>query len=191
MRSDFKFIQVSFVFTLLYCLITFTYAAPQGGDVLEGDAVIEQNGNQTTITQHSEQTLIQWQSFDVAQSQKVEFIQPNTDSIVINNIVGGQASFINGEITANGQVVLINNQGFVFTSGSFLQADSLTLAAADLSQDDNGNWLIQSTGENAQIINAGVIEVQNGHLILLANQIVNTGDIINHFGDIKIIADQG
>ncbi|NRB80340.1 MAG: filamentous hemagglutinin N-terminal domain-containing protein [Saccharospirillaceae bacterium] len=191
MKNNFKFTRVKVIVVALLSISNLIFATPQGGNVLEGNAVIEQNGELTTITQHSEQTLIQWQSFDVDQAQKVEFIQPNTNSIVINNIVGGQASFINGEITANGQVVLINNQGFVFTSGSFLQADSLTLAAADLSQDDEGNWLIQSTGENAKIINAGVIEVQNGHLILLANQIVNTGDIINHFGDIKIIADQG
>ena len=191
MKSSFKFTRVKVVLITLLSINVIARAAPQGAEVLDGNADIVQNGNKTTITQQSDETVIQWQSFDVEQSEKVEFVQPNTDSVVINNIVGGQASFINGEITANGQVVLINNQGFVFTGGSFLQADSLTLAAADLSQDENGKWLIQSTGENAKIINAGQIEVQNGHLVLLANQVINTGEIINHFGDIKIIADQG
>ncbi|BCD99958.1 filamentous hemagglutinin N-terminal domain-containing protein [Marinicellulosiphila megalodicopiae] len=190
MKRNFNFIRVK-VILLLWLAASLAFAAPEHGEVIEGSANITQNANLTTITQHSDQALIEWQTFDIEQAETVEFVQPDSQSLIINNIVGGDTSYIMGELTANGQVVLINQQGFVFTGGSFIQADSLTIAAADLLKDESGNWLLQSTSDHAQILNAGKIEVQNGHLLLMANQIINTGDMINHFGDITAIADQG
>jgi len=42
-----------------------SFAAPGGGVIVEGNADITQNGLNTTITQHSHEALIQWETFDI------------------------------------------------------------------------------------------------------------------------------
>jgi large exoprotein involved in heme utilization and adhesion len=57
---------------------TASWASPTGGQITAGSGQITQNGNQTTISQQSQNLAIDWQSFNVAPSQGVTFSQPGT-----------------------------------------------------------------------------------------------------------------
>ena len=67
-----------------------------------------------------ERAVINWQQFNVGANQYVQFVQPNSSSVVLNRVTGSNPSSIFGEIKANGQVFLINPNGILFAPGSTL-----------------------------------------------------------------------
>ena len=62
-------------------------AGPEGGEVVGGAGDINHNGSTTTINQATDRMAINWQSFDVAADERVQFIQPSSSSIALNNIL--------------------------------------------------------------------------------------------------------
>ena len=65
----------------------------------------------TTITQSSQRAAINWQSFDVGAQQSVQFNQPSASAVALNRVVGPNPSQIAGHIDANGQIILVNQDG--------------------------------------------------------------------------------
>ncbi|MCP4395627.1 MAG: filamentous hemagglutinin N-terminal domain-containing protein [Alphaproteobacteria bacterium] len=53
-------------------------------------------------------------------TEVVKYIQPNGKSISLNRILGVNGSTIAGRIESNGQVILINPNGLVFTESAVL-----------------------------------------------------------------------
>jgi filamentous hemagglutinin family protein len=84
-------------------------------------------GNTMTVTQKDQDALLNWQTFDVGSHAKVQFVQPNENSVVVNEITASSnPSQIFGQISANGEVFLINPNGIVFGSGSVVDTHGLT-----------------------------------------------------------------
>ena len=54
----------------------------------------------------------------IAANETVNFVEPSATSIVLNRVTGSEQSVINGILTANGRVFLINSNGILFGSGS-------------------------------------------------------------------------
>src|SRR5262245_4499649 len=86
------------------CATQVSFSNPKGGVVVGGNAAISQQGNKVQVNQNSQKAIINWQSFNVAPNEHVNFKQPNSSSIVLNRInpQSGYSS-IRGVITANGQ----------------------------------------------------------------------------------------
>jgi filamentous hemagglutinin family protein len=59
-----------------------------------------------------------WSSFDIGVNAKVSVSQPSASSTLIGRISGGRPSSIDGTLTANGRVVLINPNGIHFGANS-------------------------------------------------------------------------
>ena len=52
-------------------------AGPEGENVIAGDvAPVIRDGNATTIVQHSNDAIIEWDDFDIGVNESVEFVQP-------------------------------------------------------------------------------------------------------------------
>ena len=96
---------------------TAVHAAPLGGQVTAGSAQISQSGATTTITQQTPNASLSWQGFNVAPTETVNFVQPNSSAIAVNRILGNSGSQIFGHLNANGQVWLINPNGILFGQG--------------------------------------------------------------------------
>ena len=79
-----------------------------------GQATALINGQAMTINQITDKATIDWKSFNIDKGYSVNFVQPTSSSIALNNIHQGDASKILGSLTANGQVYLYNQNGFVF-----------------------------------------------------------------------------
>jgi len=108
-------------------------ANPSGGQVVAGSATITNpSANGTVINQGSQSAIINWQQFSVGANQYVQFIQPNSSSVVLNRVTGSNPSSIFGSIRANGQVFLINPNGILFAPGSTLDVSSLTASTLDI-----------------------------------------------------------
>lgn len=108
------------------------------------------------VTQNASATnraLVEWESFSVGSSAKVNFTQPNAQSILINRVTGNAngipASEIYGGISANGRVFLVNPTGIVFGPSAQVNVGSLVATTLDLSasmSDNNYAGFINGSG---------------------------------------------
>lgn len=161
---------------------------PQNGQVTGGSASISQSGTATTINQSSNRAIIRWDSFDLNSSESVRFNQPNTSSITVNRIRDNKPSQINGRISANGNIVLMNPNGVVFGATSTVDVGGLVATTSDL-EDDNaflngGAVKFTKPGKaDAAIINHGSMTVRDGGLVgLVAPNVENHGVIQARLG---------
>ena len=154
-------------------------AAPQGGQLVGGSGSISANGSTTTINQASDKLSINWQSFNVAKSETVNFVQPSASALAVNRILDTQGSQILGKINANGQVWLINPNGVIF--GKDAQINVGGLLASTLNPDDAsiGSARSNFTGSStAGVVNLGSINAaQGGYVALLGHSVSNQGSI--------------
>ncbi len=112
-------------------------AGPEGGNVVGGTGNISNPDSSTTvINQQSHNLAINWQSFNVAQQELVQFKQPSTTATALNRINGGNPSQIFGSITANGNVILLNPSGVFFSPTASVNVNSLIASSLDVSTDD-------------------------------------------------------
>ena len=156
-------------------------ARPTGGTVVGGQATIGQSGNTTIIDQGSQRASINWQNFNVGSQQTVDFVQPNSQAIALNTVIGANPSEIAGRIDANGQIIIVNQSGVVFDRGSQVDTEGLTISAAGITNQNfrAGHMVFdQAPHPGAKISNAGTITVnQAGLAALVAPQVANSGVI--------------
>ncbi len=168
------------------------YAGPEGGTVVGGAGSINQNGNTTTINQATDLMAIDWQSFNLNSDERVEFIQPDSSSISLNRILGNQGSVIQGQIDANGQVILVNTNGVIFGKDSVVNAGGLLASGLDIDPNDFMNRdFAFSALENAEgkVINSGLINAATGGSVgLLGKQVKNDGLIVANLGSVNLAA---
>ncbi|MGC6411530.1 MAG: YDG domain-containing protein, partial [Candidatus Puniceispirillaceae bacterium] len=179
-------------------LAPFAYANPSGGHIVSGDIEISgADTGQMTITQSGEKGLIEWQSFSINSNEQVHFIQPSTSSITANKVIGSDPSQILGQLSATGQLLLINPNGVVF--GQNAQIDTASFIATTHQMDearflgDTGILRFDQVGTGAaSIINHGYLQAGDGGTIaLLAPQVENHGTIRAHLGQIALVASKG
>jgi filamentous hemagglutinin family protein len=162
-------------------LIAPAYAAPAGGAVTGGQAIIWQSGNTTTVNQSSSRTVIDWSSFNVGANESVHFNQPSSSSIALNRIHDASPSQIDGALSANGQVWLINPNGMLFGASAQVNVAGLLATASDISNAGflaGGNSLTPGGNPNATIANAGHIAVADGGVAALAGPNVGNSGLI-------------
>lgn len=104
-------------------------------------------GNTMHINQESEKAILNWSSFNIGAGAGVDFKQPDTSAVALNRIFQGDPSKILGALHANGQVYLINQNGFLFGDGATVNVHGLVASTLDV--DTN---LFKSSGI-AQAIN--------------------------------------
>jgi filamentous hemagglutinin family protein len=163
---------------------------PQGGVVVGGSASIAQAPGSTTINQSTERGAINWQSFDVGSAAKVQFNQPDAAAVTLNRVTGGNISQINGQINANGQIVLINQSGVVFGRSAQVNAESVVVSTSDIATSDFMAGRMNFSGApnpGAKIVNNGLITARNAGLVgLVAPQVLNNGVITAELGQVVL-----
>lgn len=156
-------------------------AAPSGGVVVDGQAVIGQSDAVTNITQYTQKAAINWQGFSVGSGETVNFIQPDALSITLNRVVGNERSVIEGALNANGQIFLINSNGVLFTKGSSVNVAGLVASTLDISNEDfnAGRYVFQNGGGSGAVINMGTLSAADGgYVALLGKEVSNQGVIV-------------
>ena len=163
---------------------------PQGGVVVGGSATITQGAGSTTIDQSSQRTAINWQSFNVGSAASVQFNQPSSTAIALNRVVTSEPSVIAGKINANGQIVLVNQSGVVFTKGSQVNAESIVVSTANVATKDfmAGKLVFSGTPKpGAKIVNDGQLTAGEAGLVgLVAPQVANNGVITARLGQVVL-----
>ena len=105
------------------------------------------SGQSLTITQLLPRIILDWNKFDIGNGSKVQFIQPcpastatctpttPTNAAVLNRIYDANPSTIQGQIIANGQVYLVNQNGILFDRGTQIDVNTLVASSLNISND--------------------------------------------------------
>lgn len=173
-----------------------------------GRADFSSDGVSAIINQLDQRVVLNWQSFNIGAGNSVEFRQPDAGSAALNRIWQGSPSEILGNLKANGQLYLINQNGIIFGKDAQVNASSLVASALNISDDvfKNGGIYGESSGANPVFTwedgngveySASFIRVDNGAKIasasggvvmLLAPKVENRGSISTPDGQAVLAA---
>jgi len=182
------------ILALLAAAPSLALAGPQGANVVAGAATIAHPSTHgTVINQASAKAIIDWQSFSIGANEYVQFNQPDSSSISLNRVVGSDPSLILGNLSANGQVFLVNPNGIFFGVGATLDVGGLVASTLDINNDDflNGNYVFTNpvNSNSSSVVNAGVIQArESGYVVLMGSRVENSGNIETKFGQIALLA---
>ncbi|MEY3786128.1 MAG: Heme/hemopexin-binding protein precursor, partial [Pseudomonadota bacterium] len=167
-------------------------ALPSGAQVAQGDVSISQSPNNTlTINQTTDRAVVNWQSFDIGSAAAVNIVQPNSNSVQLDRVVGDNPSQIFGSLTSNGHVVLINPNGIVFGQDGSVNASGFTASTLNTSDSDfmSGNAHYSAKGANGSVVNHGTIQAASGgYVALLGATVSNDGKIVTPQGTTYLAA---
>ncbi|MDB6102111.1 MAG: hemagglutinin-related protein [Gammaproteobacteria bacterium] len=104
--------------------------------VTAGSATAVAAQNAMRINQTTNSAILNWASFNIGQGASVTFQQPSSSSITLNKIYQGSPSQIFGQLNANGQVYLLNQNGFLFGPTATVNVGSLLVSSLPLSLSD-------------------------------------------------------
>src|SRR5262249_23011872 len=102
--------------------IGFAVAGPEGGVVVGGGATISgQGGGHVTVHQTTPRAIITCHTSNIGAGEPTHLNQPNSSSVVLNRVTGGLGpSRIDGTLTANGRVFIVNRDGMLFGAGAVI-----------------------------------------------------------------------
>lgn len=188
----YKLNVISLIILTTYTGATYASAQdfPKNHHVVVGEADFSQTADKMTITQKKPTTQINWESFDIGKNKEVEFKQPDSNSVAYNRVTGGNASQIQGKLTANGKVYLANPNGVIITKGAQINVAGLLATTKDLekiSENSNSYQFTRKTKEGkvltegqvvkeGQVINEGNITAQD-FVVLNGDEVINKGNI--------------
>jgi filamentous hemagglutinin family protein len=170
---------------------------PEGGVVVGGKGEISKDDLNTIIEQTSQNMAIDWESYNLSASESVTYTQPNAQAISLNRILSANGSVIAGNINANGQVILINPNGLVFTQSSVINVGGIIASGLELTTSDfmNGDYVFNEVeGTEGTVINRGLINasvgghVGGGNVALIGKQVSNEGLIEANLGTVTLAA---
>ena len=143
---------------LMTVFVTNASALPAGGVVTAGSAAINSRTSATTITQSTPNVAINWQTFNIGKSEAVTFVQPGSNSVALNRVLGSDPSNILGNLSANGKVFLVNPYGILFGQGSSVNVGGLVASTLNITDSDfmAGSYRFGAAG-NGAILNQGSI----------------------------------
>ncbi|SIS42602.1 YDG domain-containing protein [Neptunomonas antarctica] len=168
------------------------WALPTGEHIVAGQiAVSNPAANQMQIDQTSSKAVINWQGFSINSNQAVNINQPNAQAALLNRVVGGDASVIAGQLTANGQVYLVNPNGVLFGAGAQVDVGALTATTHTITDADfiDGNNHFSQNGATGTVENRGTIQTPEGGVVaLIGSSVTNTGTIDTPKGTTALVA---
>ncbi len=157
----------------------------QVANVASGTAAFAQSGSVTTITA-ANNTIINYQKFDIPHGNTVNFIQPSASARVLNRIIGPSPTHIDGTLNANGSVYFVNPAGVMFGAGAVVNVGQLYAAAGHLSDSHFLSGINAFTDNSGSVVNAGVIKADN--VTFAARNISNNGTILTPKGMVVLAA---
>jgi filamentous hemagglutinin family protein len=149
-------------------------AGPTGGSGTPG-VVISRNGGVWTIVA-PDGSIINWNSFDIGRNQMVQFIQGGDIARVLNRITGPGGTTIDGTVTADGIVYIVNPAGVVFGPNAVIDAGGIYAAAGNISDEDFQNGVDRFTNLQGDVVNEGRITARDVNLI---------GQYVANFGQVS------
>lgn len=169
--------------TLCMCLalssIAPLSAQPSGMEVTSGTATSATPSENTLQITASDRAIIQWDRFSIGVGELTQFVLPNSASIVLNRVTGGEMSQLLGVLQSNGQIYLINPQGVIVGPDATIDTAGFVGSTFDVLDRDfiEKMDLLFQGDSTASIVNLGTISTATGDVILIARNVSNQGQI--------------
>ena len=160
-----------------------------------------------TIRQTADKAILNWETFNVGKQTTVDFKQ-DASWAVLNRINDPlmRPSQIQGQIKADGTVLIVNRNGIVFNGASQVNTRNLVAAAAEIGDGQfKANGIYSANASEPSFTNAqGKVEFQagariatlapktstegGGYVLLLGKDVHNAGDIATQKGQTALVA---
>ena len=168
-------------------------ANPSGATVANGTVSFSQPNASTLNITNTPGAIVNWQQFGIAQGELTRFIQQSASSAILNRVTGQDPSQILGQLQSNGRVFLINPNGVIFGQNAVIDTAGMIASTLNLSDDNflNGHLHFEDLANNATILNQGFIHTSNaGEVVLVAPTVQNEGVIDVEDGHLVLAAGQ-
>ncbi len=167
------------------------HANPLGGSVVAGSAtIVQQSPNHLNVIEQSNAAIVNWNSFSIAPGEVTTFQQPSSSAWILNRVTGSQASQLEGSLTANGRVVLINPNGVLIGPTATVDAAGFAATTANINNDAfmAGQMNFdQASPQGVTVVNQGKITIaESGFAALVAPGVVNSGFINARLGKVSL-----
>ncbi|MFA7000564.1 MAG: FG-GAP-like repeat-containing protein [Candidatus Omnitrophota bacterium] len=166
------------------------FALPETDNVESGNVRFEQPDANTMNIIADDKSVINFKSFNIAQNEIVNFIQPSAASSVLNRVTGNEASRISGGLFSNGMVYLVNRNGIHFTPSASVNVAGLVASTLDITTNNfiQQNYIFEHLKDEAyaQILNEGKITA--GNLALIASAVTNNGVVVAQTGTVHLVS---
>jgi filamentous hemagglutinin family protein len=162
---------------------------PTGGIVTAGAARIGKPSSAAIqVSQASQRAVINWNSFNVAYGSSVNFVQPNAAAATLNIVTGNSASVLDGRLSANGSVFLVNQNGITITpTGQVDTRTGFIASTLDLGEADFMGGRLRFAGAGAGVLNQGqIVTGEGGTVTLLGASARNEGLIRAPLGKVGL-----
>lgn len=179
---------VAFLISAALAAPGLTRANPIDPVVTHGDATFDQVGGHLTINQLTDRAVIDWQSFSISAGEITKFVQPAVNSAVLNRVRGNAASFIDGQLRANGRVFLLNSNGILIGPNGYIDTAGFVASTLDVDSDEfmrGGDLHFRGTS-NASVVNLGTIKASAGDVVLIGANVRNSGTILAPRGTVAL-----
>ncbi len=176
------------VLAALWCVppgVPVASASPQGEEIVNGQVTIHRDGSVTLITA-SDGSIINFDSFDIFAGEVVRFLQPHDAARVMNRVLGGDPTKIDGSLLANGQVYILNPAGIFFGGEAVVDVGRLVAAAGHMSDADFLANIDRFSHLTGPVENYGTVTAQD--VSLLGRTVANHGIIATERGMITLAA---
>ncbi|HSM10532.1 MAG TPA: filamentous hemagglutinin N-terminal domain-containing protein, partial [Lysobacter sp.] len=176
--------------SLLLAIASGAHAEPAGGVVTNGTANIATTGVNTTITQTTSNVAINWQSFSIGAGETVQFVQPDSNSVALNRVIGSDPSVIQGSLNANGRVFLLNPNGVLFGNAASVNVGGLIASTMSITDADfmAGNYVFTDAGTGSVVNEGSITAADGGFVALMGRSVSNQGLIAARLGTVALSA---
>ena len=167
------------------------WAIPSVPVVEAGAATVATTSTTMDINQSSNKLILNFDEFGIQANEAVRFNQPGADSVALSRVVGGNPSIILGQLTANGQIFLLNSQGVVFGEGSQVDVGGLVAGTLNMETSDflAGTYVFKADGATGSVLNAGDISAaEGGYVVLLGAEVTNEGVVTAAMGNVALLS---
>ncbi|WP_164885085.1 two-partner secretion domain-containing protein, partial [Rubrivivax rivuli] len=157
------------------------FALPEGATPTHGQVTVQTPAaGQMLIHQSTARAGLDWTSFSIAAGERVQVVQPDRSSVLLNRVLGDNPSQIYGALQSNGSVWLINPRGIVFGANSRVDVGGLVASTLTLSEDALSSGRLQlgmGAGGAGELRSEGQITAIDGTVALVAPRLFHTGQI--------------
>lgn len=168
------------------------FALPVGAQVVNGSVTVgAPAGGAMAINQSTPQAIVNWRGFSIGGNESVTIRQPSAAAVMLNRVVGTDASVIAGHLSANGKIFLVNPAGVLFSPGATVNVGSLIASTLGIADKDflAGNYhFINAAGQPlGAVVNQGSIQAGSGGTVaLLGARVDNSGTVAAKLGTVAL-----
>src|SRR3990170_5865126 len=169
------------------------HALPQGAHVAAGNSTTSQPDASTMhINQTTDKAIINWQAYGINANEAVRYFQPGSGSISLNRVTGTDPSYLYGQLSANGQVWVINPNGLLIGPNANINVGGFLGSTLNITDQNflSGNYTFSRTSTSLSLKTklGNITADYGGYTVFISPSVTNQGNITANSGAIGMVS---